>query len=213
MDSFFVVSTNINPCMKTCLAFFLISIQSICPVFSQSPGLTAVFDSKRNNVSIKWQHKDTEILQYVLERSADNFTWNEIYHALASNLTKDKIAKFTDQKAGTGKSYYRLKVIRSFMRACYSIPIMVIIGKPGNNWLMYPVPVSDILNLQYNGSEIIPGVISVFIRTVKGQILTRLRMASTSRLIQIPVDNLGRGIYDIQIVIRDEVVWNQRFVK
>ena len=199
--------------MKPYLAFFLISIQSICVAFSQSPGLTAVFDSKRNNVSIKWQHTDLNIKEYILERSADNFTWSEIFHGVAVNFKKDKITKFTDQEASPGKSYYRLKVTRPATTASYSIPIMVIIGKPGNNWLMYPVPVTTLLNLQYNGSETITGVISVFIRTMKGQILTRLRLASTSRLIQIPVDNLGSGIYDIQIIIHEEVIWNQRFIK
>lgn len=199
--------------MKTYLAIFFISMQSIGFAYAQSPGLTAVFDSKRNNVSIKWQHTDENVLQYVLQRSADNFTWPDIFKEDASNFKKNKIAKFTDQKPGVGKSYYRLKIIRPKANISYSSTIMVIIGKPGNSWLMYPVPVSRVLNLQYNGSELIPGVITVYIRSMKGQILTRLRLASTTRLIRVPVDNLGRGTYDIQIIIKDEVVWNQRFIK
>lgn len=97
--------------------------------------------------------------------------------------------------------------------ATYSNSILVIIGRPGNNWLMYPVPIKTVLNLQYNGTEAISGVISVFIRTMRGQVVNRLRLASTSRFISIPVDNLGRGTYDIQILIKDDVVWNQRFIK
>ena len=199
--------------MKTYLAILFICVRSVCFAYGQSPGLTAVFDSKRNNVSLKWQHTDDNVIKYVLQRSGDNFTWSDIHSENADELKKNKITKFTDQKPGPGKSHYRLKVIGPGSEVSYSSSIMVIIGKPGNSWIMYPVPVSTMLNLQYNGSELIPGVISVFIRTMKGQILNRLRVASTTRLIQIPVDNLGRGTYDIQIIIKDEVVWNQRFVK
>ena len=199
--------------MKTYLAILFISIRSLCFAYGQSPGLTAVFDSKHNNVSLKWQHTDENVIQYVLQRSGDNFTWSDIHKENAEDLKKNKITKFTDQRPEAGKSHYRLKIIGPGNEIGYSSPIMVIIGKPGKSWLMYPVPVSTMLNLQYNGSELIPGVISVFIRTMKGQILNRLRMASTTRLIQIPVDNLGRGTYDIEIVIKDEIVWNQRFIK
>lgn len=191
----------------------LFSIQIVCVAFAQRPGITAVFNSKKNNVSIKWQHTNVDVLQYTLQRSSDNITWFDIFSEKAIKFKKDKIAKFTDQKPGTGKGYYRLKITKPQADISYSSSIIVIIGKPGNSWLMYPVPVKTILNLQYNGSELIPGVISVFIRTIKGQVLTRLRVASTTRLIQIPVSNLGRGTYDIHIIIENEVVWNQRFIK
>lgn len=199
--------------MKICLVLFLFSMQSVCFAFIQSPGLTAVFDSKRNNVSIKWQHTDEDVLQYALQRSGDNLTWSDIFKEDAGNFKKNKIAKFTDLKPRAGKGYYRLKIIRHGANISYSKSIMVIIGKPGKSWVMYPVPVSSVLNLQYNGSELIPGVITVYIRAMKGQILTRLRLASTTRLIQIPLNNLGRGTYDIHIIIKNEVVWNQRFIK
>lgn len=199
--------------MKSYLAILLLWIQFSTFAMAQNPGLTAVFDSRRNNVSIKWQHTDDDVAQYVLQRSGDNYTWSEIFKNDADHLAKNKITKFTDQKPDAGKSYYRLKVIRPGNNITYSSSILVIIGKPGNSWIMYPVPVTTMLNLQYNGSELIPGVITVYIRTMKGQILNRLRLASTTRLIQMPVDNLGRGAYDIQIIIKDEVVWNQRFIK
>lgn len=191
----------------------LFSIQIVCVAFAQSPGITAVFDSKKNNVSIKWQHTNVDVFQYTLQRSSDNITWFDIFSEKAIKFKKDKIAKFTDQKPGTGKGYYRLKITKSQADISYSSSIIVIIGKPGNSWLMYPVPVSTILNLQYNGSELIPGVILVYIRTIKGEVLTRLRVASTTRLIRIPVANLGRGTYDIHIIIMEQVVWNQRFIK
>ena len=78
---------------------------------------------------------------------------------------------------------------------------------------MYPVPVKDVLTLEYRGIESIKGVINVFIQQPSGRIVYRLRSSSLNKKITIPVDNLGRGIYDIRIIVQGEIVWNQRFVK
>ena len=90
---------------------------------------------------------------------------------------------------------------------------MIVTGAVGSNWVIYPVPVGDILTLQYKGYEKIKGVVNVFIQNIAGRVITRLRSASLNTIIRIPVSNLGKGVYDIRIVVEDEVVWNQRFVK
>jgi hypothetical protein len=75
------------------------------------------------------------------------------------------------------------------------------------------VPVTNLLTLQYRGSKRITGVVNVSIQNVTGYTVTKIRSASLNTVIKIPVDNLGKGIYDVRIVIENEVVWNQRFVK
>jgi hypothetical protein len=90
---------------------------------------------------------------------------------------------------------------------------MVVTGATGYNWVMYPVPVGEVLTLQYKGSEKITGVINILIRNMYGKILTRVRSASLNKIITIPVGNLGKGIYNISIIVEDEVIWNQQFVK
>jgi hypothetical protein len=56
-------------------------------------------------------------------------------------------------------------------------------------------------------------VVNVFIHNVTGRVITKVRSGSLNSIIKIPVDNLGSGIYDVRIIIENEVVWNQRFVK
>jgi hypothetical protein len=179
-----------------------------------SPGLTAVYDPHKNIVKLKWQQNDPDIIKFVLQRSSNNSTWTDIAMLNVTNDNKGKFVKHADEKVAAGKNYYRLKIYFASNVYQYTASIMVIIGQPGNSWIMYPVPVTTTLNLQYNGSELIPGVISVIIQSISnGQILCRLRVASTTRLIQIPVNNLGKGVYDVRILIADKVVWNQRFIK
>lgn len=200
--------------MKNFFTILLLILSVACHAQLISPGLTAAYEDKRQLVKLKWNHNDTRVYNYVLQRSADNKTWYDLYQILIRNPQENKFISYKDEKPASGKNFYRLKAIFSSGVINYSPSIMVIIGKPGNNWIMYPVPVRDVLNLQYNGSNLISGVIGITIQNVATrQIFHRLRMASTNRFIQIPVSNLGRGLYLISISIANEIVWNQQFNK
>ncbi|MBC7866118.1 MAG: T9SS type A sorting domain-containing protein [Gloeobacteraceae cyanobacterium ES-bin-316] len=178
-----------------------------------SPGLTSAYEDKRQRVKLKWTHNDKRVTTYMLQRSSNNNLWIDFYRLSISQPQYSKFISYTDEQPGEGRNYYRLKAFLNDGSSHFTLPIMVIIGQPGNNWLMYPVPVKDILNLEYNGNALIPGVIAIFIQNTSGRVFHKLRYASSTRLIQIPVSNLGKGIYDIRIVINNKVVWNQRFVK
>ncbi|HMJ48291.1 MAG TPA: hypothetical protein VK498_13245 [Ferruginibacter sp.] len=195
--------------MKFLLTIILVALPAFH--FAQiNSHLTAVYESRKKSVKVKWQNSGN-VNSYVLQRSADNREWKDIARIGAAVLIKNAFISYNDE--GSGKNYYRLKIYNTKTSWEFSTVVMVINPAPGYNWIMYPVPVLDVLNLQYNGSELIPGVISVFIQSIEGKVYTRLRLASTTRQIQIPVSNLGRGTYDIRVVIMDEVVWNQRFIK
>jgi len=201
------------PYMKSILAIVLFSMHTICFASVFSPNLTAEYNSRKKVVSLKWQNIDSRVTGFILQRSSDNNKWQDIYVLESARFSKKKLEKFSDQSPEPTKNYYRLKILFSANSIEYTPSIMVIIGNPVNSWIMFPVPVRDVLNLQYNGSEAIQGVVSVFIQNMYGYILTRKRYSSLNRTIQVPVDNLGRGTYDVRIVINDEIVWNQRFIK
>lgn len=200
--------------MKYILSIIIVFCLSItCFAENITPNLTAEYNTRKKVVFLKWQNTDSRASSFILQRSDDNKVWKDIYTLESANFSKKKQEKFSDEFPEPTKNYYRLKIVLDDKNAEYSPSIMVIIGNPLDSWMMYPVPVRDVLNLQYNGSESIKGVVSVFIQNMSGYILTRRRFSSLGRTIQVPVDNLGRGTYDVRIVINDEVIWNQRFVK
>ena len=181
-------------------------------ILNTAPGITVVYDDKKKAVVIKWQQKLPGIKTFIIQRSADNITWTYIAYQATVNFNPNKTYQYLDYKAVAGDNYYRLKCITDKEQTEYSASIIVVTGK-NNNWVMYPVPVKDVLTLQYKGSAKITGVVNVFIQSISGQLLKRIRSASLNTIIQIPVDNLGKGVYDVRIVIENEVVWNQRFIK
>ena len=199
--------------MKTLFTATLMLIVNV--LFAQeNPGLTAVFDKDKQEVKLSWQHVDEAISLYTLQKSSDNIFFTDIYTKKTTGLEEGRLLKFIDEHASATKNYYRLKIFRGTSTYEATLPVTVISGNTNKGWVIYPVPVGTILHLQYNGTSRIEGVISVQIQNVNsGRIFNRMRMASTTRNIDIPVDNLGTGIYDIRIFVGTEVTWNQRFAK
>lgn len=191
------------------LLFFVHAISIATPI---SPNLTAVFDQEKTVIKLKWQMNDPAVNSYVLQKSADNIKWVDIYTDVSNDFPDNKIEKFTDRFPDPNKNLYRLKMVKKDAVE-FSNTITIIMGQSTGSWIIFPVPVIDVLNLQYTGSEPITSAISVFIQNSQGKILNRLRVSSLNRIIQIPVANLGKGIYDVRIMIQDRIVWNQRFVK
>lgn len=177
-------------------------------------GIAVFYDPGKNAVSIKWQQKVTGIKNFTIQRSDNNSTWTDIAVIGATDLPSGKQYQYFDKNPAPGQNYYRLKTFTGNNQTEYSSSVMVITGeKNGSDWVMYPVPVTNLLTLQYKGSKRITGVVNVSIQNVTGYTVTKIRSASLNTVIKIPVDNLGKGIYDVRIVIEGEVVWNQRFVK
>jgi len=176
-------------------------------------GIAVFYDPAKNAVSIKWQQKVIGVKQFVIQRSDNNSRWLDIAAIEASDLS-GKQYQYFDKAPAPGQNYYRLKTINANGQTEYSLSVMVITGdKNTSDWVMYPVPVTNMLTLQYRGSQRIKGVVNVSIQNVTGYTVTKVRSASLNTMIKIPVDNLGKGIYDVRIVIENEIVWNQRFVK
>lgn len=199
--------------IKALQVILLLGIQYSGFCANSQPDFTAVYDSRKKAVKIKWQDKSPDIAIYIIQRSGDKTTWTDLAVQSVSPNTVAKSFSFEDKNPAPGQNYYRLKSFSKKDEATYSLIVMVISGSPDFKWVMYPVPVSDLLTLQYKGTETIKGTITVLLQRDNGKLLTRLRFSSLTTVIKIPVSNLGRGIYDVRIIVENEIKWNQRFIK
>ena len=181
---------------------------------AQNPSLTAIWEKDKNDIKLRWQHPDERITSYVVQRSSDNVFFTDVCIRQTTGIRTGELLKFSDENISAEKNYYRLKIFRGSGMYEATLPVMVVTGNTQTGWIIYPVPVQSVLHLQYSGSGPIEGVIAVTIQSVaSGTVFTRLRVSSNNRNIEIPVSNLGKGLYDIRVYIGDEIKWNQRFVK
>ena len=90
----------------------------------------------------------------------------------------------------------------------------IIIARPAvNSWIIYPNPATDILKLAYKGSNDLKGVVNVQIQNESGKTVIKFRSGSMYKNIEIPVSNLHRGAYFIQVTVQGELMMSQRFIK
>ncbi len=159
------------------------------------------------------------------------------------NYTEDDIYFFNDRSFMPGKNYYRIKIADGDNNTISLSPIVIVNIKgtahnttPNNkqiqttvmqkivpkintepqvnsSWVIYPNPVTDILNLAYKGHGDLKGVVLVQIEDATGKVVIKFRSGSMYKLIQIPVSNLQRGIYSIQLTVLDELMMSQKFIK
>ncbi|HEY8690754.1 MAG TPA: T9SS type A sorting domain-containing protein [Chitinophagaceae bacterium] len=81
------------------------------------------------------------------------------------------------------------------------------------SWVLYPNPATDLLKLAYKGSNDLKGVVNVQIQDATGKIVIKFRSGSMYKLIQIPITNLQKGIYFIQLTVMNELMMSQQFLK
>ena len=177
------------------------------------PEFSALYNNRKKTVVIKWQHTSADIKTYVLQQSSGNKAWTDIASQEINPAGGKSNFYFEDKNFAAGENYYRLKCIYTDGKTVYSLTIPVMIASATSSWVIYPVPVTDLITLEYRGSEPIRGVLHVIIQQPSGRVFTKKRYASLSRQIKIPVDYLPKGIYDIRILVQDEVIWDQRIVK
>jgi hypothetical protein len=198
---------------KTLSVTGLIFLQINSFGISLLPEFSAVYNSRKKAVVIKWQHSSSEIKTYVVQQSSGSKTWADIALQEINPATTNRSFYFEDKNFAIGENHYRLKCIYADGKTAYSLNVVVMIASATNNWVIYPVPVIDLLTLEYRGSEPISGVINIIIQQPAGRVFTKRRYSSQSKQIKIPVDYLPKGIYDIRILVQDEVIWDQRFLK
>lgn len=199
--------------MKSIFVIAFVFIHNLCFSSIISSNLTASYDPKGMAVKLKWQNNDARIKAFVLQKSSDNYKWTDLTSISAASFSESKMEKYLDEHPDPNRNYYRLRMVIDANNEELSAPIMVMPGQSASSWVMFPVPVTSILNLQYTGSDPIKGVITVLIQNSNGRVLKRFRSSSLTRTIEIPVSNMGKGIYDVKIMVGTDYVWNQRFIK
>lgn len=204
--------------MKNALLFipFFISIFAY-DVKAQSIKLHADLNQSVQKIHLDWNMINyKEKTTYVLLRSIDGKAWMPVVTDSRLDLYSDEdIFDYEDKsyKRET-KNYYCLKIIDANKNPIAYSNIVMINAETGNSsWVIYSNPVSDVLTLNFKGNGVIKGVVNIFIYDFTGKTVIKFRSASVNRIIQIPVMQLRKGYYIVQIKVLDELMMNQKFLK
>lgn len=175
--------------------------------------LDARYKKENSWVEISWTKSGKEARFFVLQQSTDGMSWKNLIMQTVTDFNYDQRFLIRHRFPPAGKNFYRLKVLSAGEQVSYSVAREVYIPNTLGDWSAYPLPVTDRLTLQYRGSQRIPGVIHLFVQNAAGRTVIQMRCASINTTVPVDVSGLARGIYSVNIVINDELVWESRFIK
>ncbi len=146
-------------------------------------------------VELKWVTTlETNIRDFIVERSADNKTFSDIDTVPAVNngrFTQNYM--YEDKSPLQGFNYYRLRITDADGKITYSVPAFVRVTN-SKAPILYPNPATGLVNIA-QGAEAIK-LINIY--DVSGRLMKSLGNTSTNP-ISIATNTLADGIYFVEI--------------
>ena len=161
-----------------------------------------------SRAQINWQTATEEGTDYFdVERAIDGKSFNTVVrHTIAagnSATATDYQTYDNDPVAGT--NYYRLKMVDVAGRITYSEIRTVNFGKV-RNYSLSPNPATDVINIKGMDAGA-----SIMIMNTTGQVISETKATGTTQAINL--NKIVPGLYYVQIVQDEVIVYNQKFVK
>ncbi len=175
--------------------------------------IAAAYDEAVNIITISWKNEEQCTQQFILQKTDDGQYWTDLDTLYNDEALIGQEIRWEYRKPLPGGSYYRIKAIADENNFTCSKPVFVTVNPPLFEWGIESDTKKDKLTLQYLGRGKIKGVINVVMQRISGKVLFRSRLASNTKTIEIPVDNLGKGNYDIQLYVEGALIWSQHFKK
>jgi endoglucanase len=174
--------------------------------------LNIIANRQNKQVLIKWQvAKNTDSKEFEVQRSTDGANFNSVTVITAWDNKENYEMLDNDVIAQQPLLYYRIiekdKMGRIFYSAVVSIKEVY-----KKDWIIYPNPVTD--KLVINGNTNSPETIQLTIYTAEGKaiITKKWLQAAGSFSVTMPVNELAKGVYWLQLSSKNGIEKN-RFVK
>lgn len=186
--------------------FFVVLIILLVPRLLHSQNsqiaLFNVQPGKGQVVSVQWKvAPEGDTLRFEIERSKDTIKWEKVHQA---GIESSHEYFFTDKITGSGVFYYRIKQTDNNGKTSYSPTRWVQISNTGKIYI-WPNPANDVLHVR---TAFAKGSMEIF--DAKGRLI--LKRSINNNITDLPLFQLGKGIYFIRVKHNKEILAEQ-FVK
>jgi Secretion system C-terminal sorting domain len=165
-------------------------------------GFSAVLNND-HGVTLDWNtQEEVNFSHFIIERSADGKTWDEIGTVEAKGNSEVETAyTYVDGQPLTGTNFYRLTEVNLDNSYIYS-PVVVVRTTTLAQITLFPNPASNYINVSLAGNT--PSAVTVLLTSAAGQRLAEKQtMGGAGTIVTIPVENLVSGLYIITVISAD----------
>lgn len=183
-------------------------INPIClPLSVQLLNLTSYW-SEDGQAVIEWTAGKMEnFSHFVLEKNKGNGDWVEVATIEPNFSSGISDYRWVDASAGLGTTYYRLREVNVDQTFNYSKMVTLDANATINDVVAYPLPVSNILNLQgrsLNGAK-------VQILNSVGMVVD-VEMEYNNGMVSINMGELPSGCYFYQVIRNGQIIGGNAFI-
>lgn len=154
---------------------------------------------------ISWSGPIQQVVdKFVVEKSRDNETWNEVGTVFNGVLTNTKINySIVDDNNPDVLEYYRVKQFMNDGEIVLSSIISADCDDLKDAYTIYPNPNKGIMNLEYSSAS--DAILEFF--DIYGNVVYRqtLEASMKSKIVQIQTENVPAGMYVYRITMENEV--------
>lgn len=145
---------------------------------------------------------------FIIERSRNGISFSSIGSVPSNNRAGVNNYSFTDQQPFDGINFYRLKQVDLDGKFTYSPIIRILFDGFGTKLVLYPSPVTDMLNIDFAGKQ---KTVLINLFDAQGKLVQRTTLANQSPL-KLNVEQLPKGSYTIQLS-DGEMISTGNFIK
>ncbi len=154
---------------------------------------------KNSAVKLNWDVNEIDNHFYTIERSIDGDNFSKIGEVAASTASGNNHSySFVDARPFATKNYYRIKQVDKDGRYSYSNVITINIDEATSNWVVYPNPTTENINLfcnaNYNNMQV-----QIFDAVGKLVYSETKAKALKGEIITVSLQRLTKGVYSIKL--------------
>jgi hypothetical protein len=165
----------------------------------------------RNQVTIRWHNSGKLIPEFFrIERSPNKIDYTTL--AILRGSDKSEEYSHTDDEPLAGENYYRIGFANEKGEMEFCDPVRIRLNGITGTVTISPNPAKDLLQVQISCAE--KGVLTLSIFSQNGILVRQLLLTKQDESLQypLPVNDLQKGNYILQVKIRNQIE-TQQFVR
>lgn len=165
-----------------------------------------------NRPQLQWKIADAaDLSHFVVQKSRDSKTWEDLEGDIAIDPSTDHEYAVTD--VTEPYPYYRLESVSTSSHVSYSQVQTVNCQGDDYRFRLLQNPVSTSLRIGTSAASRITTRVVIFDMLGRMMLSRDLAVAAGEADVEFNLDGFARGTYQVQVIFRNEAIWQTKFVK
>ncbi|RYZ15878.1 MAG: T9SS type A sorting domain-containing protein, partial [Sphingobacteriales bacterium] len=164
-----------------------------------------------NRAELRWKLANVaDVSYFVVQKSRDSKDWENVEGQIP--VEASIVHEYTFADITEAYTYYRLQSVSIDQRSSWSPIEQINCKDAAYAFRLLENPVHNSLRIGIHSQSTMPTKIIIYDMLGRTMLSQDLNIGTGSNDVQYPVSGFAKGSYQVQVVFRNEPVWQSRFV-